>query len=152
LRSQRSTEERIKRMLTEHIFKPARMFKEGVSPRQLEDVFIEEGHRKAFMEISLILTAYPERYKFQKNSIYYDSKASPHNHFLAFFRMAQLLEHLGRASFNCFPLRRSWSPGYMQIDTRILCQQLLRRTWSEGADKLELWGIVVDLDEKAFRD
>ncbi|KAL0074976.1 hypothetical protein J3Q64DRAFT_1610756, partial [Phycomyces blakesleeanus] len=95
LRSQRATEERIKRMLTEHIFEPARIFKEGVSTHRLEDVFI-----------------------FQKDSIYYDSKDSPHSHFLAFFRMAQLLEHPERRSFNCFPLRRSWPPGYMQIDTR----------------------------------
>ncbi|KAL0088851.1 hypothetical protein J3Q64DRAFT_1882119 [Phycomyces blakesleeanus] len=38
------------------------------------------------------------------------------------------------------------------IDTKILYQQLLRRTWSEELDKLELWGIVVDLDENDFRD
>ncbi|KAL0081461.1 hypothetical protein F4703DRAFT_1717085, partial [Phycomyces blakesleeanus] len=83
--------------------------------------------------------------------IYYGPKDSPHNHFLAFFRMFQALENLGYIFFNCFSLRRCWSPGYIQIDTKILYQQLLRRTWSEELDKLELWGIVVDLDENDFR-
>ncbi|KAL0078392.1 hypothetical protein J3Q64DRAFT_1646064, partial [Phycomyces blakesleeanus] len=62
--------------------------------------------------IRSILAAYPERYGFEKNSIYYDSKASPHNHSLDFFYVPRLL---------IFHLRRSWSPCYMQIDTGILC-------------------------------
>ncbi|KAL0074265.1 hypothetical protein J3Q64DRAFT_1647836, partial [Phycomyces blakesleeanus] len=87
-----------------------------------------------------ILTACPERYWFRKNSIYYNFKPSPHNHFLALFCIAQLLEQLGYKSINCFSLRRSWSPCYMQIDTRILCQQILRTTGTAKLDKLELCG------------
>ncbi|KAL0075190.1 hypothetical protein J3Q64DRAFT_1645575 [Phycomyces blakesleeanus] len=95
------------------------MFKERVLTRQVDSLFTEK-YIIVYTFIKQILTVYPEKYMFQKSFIYYDSKASSHNHFLEFFCIAQLLEHLGHGSFYCLPLRRSWSPRYMQVYARIL--------------------------------
>ncbi|KAL0074349.1 hypothetical protein F4703DRAFT_1745260, partial [Phycomyces blakesleeanus] len=84
--------------------------------------------------------------------VYYNSEASPHNKSLASFRMIQLLEKLGHQCFNCFPLRRSWLPRYIQIDIMILYQQILKRVWIIFVDKLGLWESAVDLNIKAFRN
>ncbi|KAI8050430.1 hypothetical protein BDF22DRAFT_599219, partial [Syncephalis plumigaleata] len=68
-----------------------------------------------------VLKAYPEGYKFEKDSIYYDCVAAPAMHLKAFYKLACLFEALGLKAFECFPMRRSFSPCYIHIDTTILC-------------------------------
>ncbi|KAI8053393.1 hypothetical protein BDF22DRAFT_644463, partial [Syncephalis plumigaleata] len=81
---------------------------------------------EAFDVFEPVLKAYPERYRFEK-SIYYDCVARPVKHFKAFLELARLFRKLGLKGFNCFPLRRSYSPCYVHIDTKILCEIFLKR-------------------------
>ncbi|KAG2203129.1 hypothetical protein INT47_004936 [Mucor saturninus] len=80
-----------------------------------------------------------------------DSYAQPENHFMAFVQLARLFETLGLSPFRCFLLRRSWSPVYVQIDSKILCQNILNIRWSNNIDKLDYWKQVVDLNGKLFK-
>ncbi|KAI9311436.1 hypothetical protein BX666DRAFT_1839544, partial [Dichotomocladium elegans] len=68
-----------------------------------------------------VLNSYPRNYQFQHESIYYDARARPDKTFNAFFQLAHICEENGIRGSNCFTLRRSWSPCYMEIDTKILC-------------------------------
>ncbi|KAI9254400.1 hypothetical protein EDC94DRAFT_618706 [Helicostylum pulchrum] len=64
--------------------------------------------------ITNFLSAYPDSYKFQKDSIFYDVAAPPPtNHFKAFYKLAQFFELEKLKKFNCFPLRTTFIPAYI---------------------------------------
>ncbi|KAI9310211.1 hypothetical protein BX666DRAFT_2086102, partial [Dichotomocladium elegans] len=71
----------------------------------------------------------------------------------AFYQLACLFQRLELSAFNCFPLRRRWSPCYMFNDSKTLCQNIPQQSWNND-DKLvnlDYWYEVVDLNSKAFR-
>jgi hypothetical protein len=107
----------------------------------------------AFLALEPVITAYPDSYNFSRNSIYYDSQAHPGKHILAYYKMSQVCETLNIKSFQCFPLRNSFVPGYFQIDTRILRRNILRENDVDYSldGKLRSWEKVVDLQSKAFK-
>ncbi|KAG0744519.1 hypothetical protein G6F57_006376 [Rhizopus arrhizus] len=65
--------------------------------------------------------------------------ARPVAHFKAFYRFSQEFAALNFPVFNCFSFRRSWSPCYATIDSKILCQNILDRKWRIGTDKMPLF-------------
>ncbi|ORE09665.1 hypothetical protein BCV72DRAFT_318889 [Rhizopus microsporus var. microsporus] len=79
----------------------------------------------ALSTLQLVFDAYDESYNFDERRLYYDAKRSPVNHFKAIYQFSRLFEHLGLPVFNCFPLRLSWSPCYVTIDSKILYQNIL---------------------------
>ena len=54
-------------------------------------------------------------------------------------------------SFQCFPLRTSFVPGYMQIDTTILCRHFLLQLRPDMRKKMMYWAQVVDLGSRPFK-
>ncbi|KAI9258702.1 hypothetical protein EDC94DRAFT_501174, partial [Helicostylum pulchrum] len=56
----------------------------------------------------------------KKNSIYYDAVVNPVKHLAAYFKLAEICESNEFKSFQCFPLRKTFIPSYMTIDTMIL--------------------------------
>ncbi|KAI8047131.1 uncharacterized protein B0P05DRAFT_566784 [Gilbertella persicaria] len=71
----------------------------------------------------------------EKNSIYYDCKADPSKHLKAFYYLTQCSESLYNKPFNCFPLRRTFIPSYMTIDTYIVNTQISRNFVISHLDK-----------------
>ncbi|KAI9318169.1 hypothetical protein BX666DRAFT_1935574, partial [Dichotomocladium elegans] len=119
-----STEEISARIL-ETVIEPARRFKLAISSRQINTDLIRQQSDvfwEAFQVLLPVLNCYPEGYRFQKDNIYYDCKTRPANHMKAFYQLACLFQRLELPAFNCFPLRRRWSPCYMFIDRKIFCQ------------------------------
>ncbi|KAI8086987.1 uncharacterized protein B0P05DRAFT_578154 [Gilbertella persicaria] len=78
---------------------------------------------------------YPSDTHFKKNSIYYDCKVDPSKHLKAFYYLTRCSESLYNKSFNCFPLRRTFIPSYMTIDTYIVNTQILRNFIISHLDK-----------------
>ncbi|KAI8055709.1 hypothetical protein BDF22DRAFT_617894 [Syncephalis plumigaleata] len=105
---------------------------------------------KAFNRFKNVLSAYPDGYTFEKN-IYYDCVARPVKHFKAFFELAHLFPRIGLKPFNCFPLRRSFSPCYIHIDTVILCQNILKREFKDKKHMDEYWDEAVDLNSEPLK-
>ncbi|ORE05482.1 hypothetical protein BCV72DRAFT_180870, partial [Rhizopus microsporus var. microsporus] len=62
--------------------------------------------------------AYDEGYNFDERRLYYDVKRNLVDHFKDFYQLFRLFEHLSLPIFNCFPLRRSWSPCCVTIDSK----------------------------------
>jgi hypothetical protein len=60
------------------------------------------------------------------HTIYYDVKASPENHFKAFSKLAELFESEQLKQFSCFPLRTSFIPCYMTLDSKIIHHHILK--------------------------
>ncbi|KAI8050517.1 hypothetical protein BDF22DRAFT_606655, partial [Syncephalis plumigaleata] len=103
---------------TSAITAPAREFKLAIAQRGVRRTAFKKDpmSAKAFNRFKNVLSAYPDGYTFEKN-IYYDCVARPVKHFKAFFELARLFPRIGLKPFNCFPLRRSFSPCYIHIDT-----------------------------------
>ncbi|ORE17718.1 hypothetical protein BCV71DRAFT_264518 [Rhizopus microsporus] len=74
----------------------------------------------------------------------------PQNHFKAFFKLASICEFLKSDCFVCFPLRTSFIPTYMTIDSKIVNFHILKNK-KVSSDKLDIWNQVVYLQKKALR-
>ncbi|KAI9319739.1 hypothetical protein BX666DRAFT_1812039, partial [Dichotomocladium elegans] len=113
--------DQVRQDLYETITRHATGFKLAIARRGVlrEDINAEPGFlREAYDILQPVLNAYPGNHQFQHQSIYYDAKADPVKHFNAFLQLARVCQQNGIRGFNCFPLRRSWSPCYMEIDTK----------------------------------
>jgi hypothetical protein len=96
-----------------------------------------------------LFSAYPKDYRFTKDSIYYDCKANTLKHLKAYYKLSSMCEILQGKSFNCFPLRRTFIPSYMTIDTLILNTQILKNPVTSHLDKEVVWGAVLDFTKKS---
>ena len=91
--------EAISNEIYEQITFPARQFKEIlaskiVDPSSIKLPFQEPIYTQALQRLTHILTSYPVQYTFEKNNIYYDAKANPCEHMMAFHQLARLFETL----------------------------------------------------------
>ncbi|EIE83891.1 hypothetical protein RO3G_08596 [Rhizopus delemar RA 99-880] len=62
-----------------------------------------------------------------------------------------MCEALQNKSFNCFPLRKSFIPSYMTIDTYILNTQILKDSIISHLDKEVVWGAVLNVTSKVMK-
>ncbi|KAJ2381882.1 hypothetical protein GGI23_007483, partial [Coemansia sp. RSA 2559] len=92
---------------------------------------------------------YGPGYKPAEGNIYYDVKKSPRAHAAAFFQMARFLQDRGEHVFQCFPLRRSFIPAHITLDTKTLCNTFLHKRFYPKADKADVWAQFLDLSSKA---
>ena len=98
-----------------------------------------------------VFAHYAVEYAYRQNSIYYDIKANTIDHMNAFWRLSTVSQILDDNAFQVFPVRTSWIPCYMQIDTKILYQHILKQASLVGEPKMEVWARVVDLQRKIFK-
>ncbi|ORE01969.1 hypothetical protein BCV72DRAFT_309569 [Rhizopus microsporus var. microsporus] len=146
-------DDEIKHRIRQDIFLPAQTFKQAISqqPIDLEQIPQEPIYMEALNTLRPVFDAYDRGYNFGEQGLYYDIKHNPVNHFKAFYQLFRLFVFLGLPVFNCFSLGRSWSPCYVTIDSKILCQNILGIRWSNAVDKLDYWRRVVNLDSKALK-
>ncbi|KAJ2566788.1 hypothetical protein IW140_004790 [Coemansia sp. RSA 1813] len=126
----RTTDE-IKEAHEDQIWKPGLKLKEAIKHRNTVLPVITVGDKNIGDMLEPVLTAYDNDYKFEEEGIYYDIKAHPQKHFKAFCCLAVLLETNGYRSFQCFPLRKSFVPMHIEIDTTVLCKSIMG--WSYNA-------------------
>ncbi|KAI8388620.1 uncharacterized protein BYT42DRAFT_611641 [Radiomyces spectabilis] len=151
----RLEEDRIRQLINEAITVPARRFKEAIKSQSVNRKTIPQNlliYMNAYHALRPVLDAYDRDYWLGEGNIYYDVKIRPNNHFEAFYQLDRLFSLLGQRSFNCIPLWRSWSPCYVQIDSKILCQNIMKKNRVNGADKPSYWRQVVDLDAPVFKN
>ncbi|KAG2196872.1 hypothetical protein INT47_011392 [Mucor saturninus] len=97
-------------------------------------------YNNALETLRSVLTSHPVDYQFRGNSIYYDPKARLLvEHRRAFDELVISFIYIELPVFNCFPLRRSWARCYTTIDSKILCQNILGRRWTNRQDKIAIW-------------
>ncbi|KAL1928560.1 hypothetical protein VTP01DRAFT_2916 [Rhizomucor pusillus] len=77
--------------------------------------------------------------------------STPGNHALAYVMMAKFCEDHEIKTFQCMPLRTSWIPAHMQIDTKILATQMLKKPNNIDFD-LDLWKQVVNFQSKPLQN
>ncbi|KAJ1765720.1 hypothetical protein LPJ74_006242, partial [Coemansia sp. RSA 1843] len=106
----------------------------------------------AIRRLTPILSSYATDYEFEKNNIYYDVKVHPEMHAKAFFRIAQLFETEGERVFQSMPLRMTWVPQHITVDTEVLRQNILQdKTYRSTQDTKEnIWWRVLDTKSKAI--
>ncbi|KAJ1663317.1 hypothetical protein IW140_005101 [Coemansia sp. RSA 1813] len=125
------TADEIKEAYEDQIWKPGLELKEAIKHRNTVLPVITVGDKNIGDMLEPVLAAYDNDYKFEEEGIYYDIKAHPKKHFKAFCCLAVLLETNDHRSFQCFPLRKSFVPMHIEIDTTVLCQSIMG--WSYNA-------------------
>ncbi|KAF1796762.1 hypothetical protein FB192DRAFT_1466500 [Mucor lusitanicus] len=142
------------------ITNPARRFKIALSNRTTIEALharFDDGpegfYTTAIDQLVPFLKTYPNNMQFAQDNIYYDCKANPHLHFKAFFRLAELLHQRQVRSFCVFPLRQSFIPGYVIVDTKILMSQIFQRSVRQGEPLRHCreWGQFIDFRMPIFR-
>ena len=147
----KSSKKAINKELREKVYDQCNKVKRAVEKKSVPDVEILNSIAKE--KIKSILDCYPKNYTFQKDSIFYDVKAKPEYHYKSFFKIAELLASDDMKEFNCFPLRTTFIPSYITLDTKIANSHILNNKKQFTADrKLEIWGEVVDLKNVAFKN
>ncbi|OAC98852.1 hypothetical protein MUCCIDRAFT_167295 [Mucor lusitanicus CBS 277.49] len=153
---QRAINQAIRREITN----PARRFKIALSNRTTIEALharFDDGpegfYTTAIDQLVPFLKTYPNNMQFAQDNIYYDCKANPHLHFKAFFRLAELLHQRQVRSFCVFPLRQSFIPGYVIVDTKILMSQIFQRSVRQGEPLRHCreWGQFIDFRMPIFR-
>ncbi|CEP08445.1 hypothetical protein, partial, partial [Parasitella parasitica] len=120
-----------------------------------EDDFLDENEKS--LVVGSILAIYPPNYTFLKSSIHYDVKANPLKHVKTFYKLGQLLKSLtfdsqtgNYKSFIVFPLRKSFVPAYITVDTLIMNYHILgAKAFKE--EKSTIWQKVLNIKYKAFK-
>ncbi|KAI9253058.1 hypothetical protein EDC94DRAFT_651389 [Helicostylum pulchrum] len=64
------------------------------------------------------------------------SIAKPGKHLIAYYKLVETCESYGFKFFQCFPLRSTFIPSYITIDTMILSNQALKDSQRSKFDKL----------------
>ncbi|KAG1085802.1 hypothetical protein G6F42_021245 [Rhizopus arrhizus] len=150
MQANKSSSKAIKEAIREKTYRPCNQVKLAITKKEMPEVGLLDDQSRT--QLNGLLSSYPEDYTFQKNSIYYDVMASPKNHFKAFFRLAELSEAEQMKQFACFPLRTTFIPCYMTLDSKIIHHHVLKSKKNpKTGSKFETWGAVVDLNKKAFK-
>ncbi|KAG1042688.1 hypothetical protein G6F43_011834 [Rhizopus delemar] len=141
MQANKSSSKAIKEAIRNKIYRPCNQVKLAIAKKEMPEVgLLDDQSRTQYNDF---LSSYPEDYTFQKNSIYYDVMASPKNHFKAFFRLAELSEAEQTKQFACFPLRSTFIPCYMTLDSKIIHYHILKsKTNPKIGSKFETWGAV----------
>ncbi|GAA5806514.1 hypothetical protein HPULCUR_012049 [Helicostylum pulchrum] len=134
-----------------NVYSQMNKVKLAVSSKKLEDATSEFLGQDGINTIRSFIGCYSEDYKFEKGSIFYDCKANPVKHLRAYYQIAKTCEALqGGKSINCFPIRTTFIPCYMTIDTLILNTQILKNMVLTHLDKQVVWGGAINLNSKGM--
>ncbi|GAA5807736.1 hypothetical protein MFLAVUS_001111 [Mucor flavus] len=85
-----STEEVIKSAIRKEVYQPCNQVKQAIIKKETPESGLLDA--QSLKTLTMFHASYRENYSFQKNSIYYDVKARPENHFKAFFKLASQLK------------------------------------------------------------
>ncbi|KAG1270104.1 hypothetical protein G6F63_011470 [Rhizopus arrhizus] len=141
IQANKSSSKAIKEAIREKIYRHCNQMKLAIAKKEMPEVGLLDDQSRT--QLNGFLSSYPEDYTFQKNSIYYDVMASPKNHFKAFFRLAELSEAEQMKQFACFPLRTTFIPCYMTLDSKIIHHDVLKSKKNpKTGSKFETWGAV----------
>ncbi|KAG1505912.1 hypothetical protein G6F53_010071 [Rhizopus delemar] len=150
MQANKSSSKAIKEAIRKKIYRPCNQVKLAIAKKEMPEVGLLDDQSRT--QLNDFLSSYPEDYTFQKNSIYYDVMASPKNHFKAFFRLAELSEAEQTKQLACFPLRTTFIPCYMTLDSKIIHYHILKSKKNpKTGSKFKTWGVIVDLNKKAFK-
>ncbi|KAJ2714405.1 hypothetical protein H4R19_001746 [Coemansia spiralis] len=140
----------IREAIWQQIGQPAKQAKQAILRGNFDLSAYDWRTRAALRRLRPVFATYPDDYEFADDDLEADSHLHPERHLKALYALARLTRELGGRVPQCFPLRSSWIPAHTRVDTNILCEQVLGLP-SPGVDMKDAWGLVVDLDHKAFR-
>lgn len=145
------SEEEIKKTMKTDVLDVCHKLKTEISAKRLPTLPANFLTETTTNQIQSFLNVYPDKYNFAKNSMYYDVKAKPQQHLQAYYMLAKICEENNSKSFNCFPLRKGFIPGYMTIDVKILNYHILKNKKFAVGSKFDIWKNAVNLDCRVLK-
>lgn len=151
LNKDKSSKEAISKVLRKKVYDPCNQVKSVVEKKVMPEAAIlgDDAEEK----IKAILQCYPDAYNFTKDSIFYDVKVNPEFHYKAFMKISELFASEDLYQCVCFPLRTTFIPCYMTLDSMIVNHHILKsKTLFKAENKSQIWREVVNINNKAFKD
>ncbi|KAJ2827428.1 hypothetical protein FBU31_003174, partial [Coemansia sp. 'formosensis'] len=129
------------------------------------NLIVDKGKVRVFNMLGPVLQCYDGDYSFDKDNIYYDIKTHPAKHLRAFSKLCQIIEDnssgihkkKGRNKkanlVQCFPLRTTFVPCHMTIDSTILYSRFLKKVQgvTSTSPPEDIWSNIVNLKSKLFK-
>lgn len=115
---------KIKQAIRENVYQPCNQVKMAIKKKNMPEAGLLDD--QSITQLNEFFSMYAVEYTFQKEPIFYDVVASPEKYFKAFWKLAQLSEAYDVKPFACFPLRRTFIPCYMTVDSKILNHHILK--------------------------
>ncbi|KAJ2532360.1 hypothetical protein GGH20_001158 [Coemansia sp. RSA 1937] len=128
LRNIKMPEADIQQQVQRQIWTPACHTKQILRTRHPVGTTAEEKKIVAFL--SPVLGAYPVDYTFEDDSLYLDVKMHPDRHVKAFIMLNQCLAAADHQCIQSLLLQHSWVYGHAPMDTIILVNHILKRSYS----------------------
>jgi hypothetical protein len=140
--TEKSEEDELIKLAIKNVNNQIYQVKLAMWSRKLQDLpqeFLTADHLNM---IRKFFDCYSNNYKFAKNYIFYDCKANPIKHLKAYHQLAKIWDALqGGKSLNCFPIKRTFIPCYMTIDTLTLNVHILKNKVISHLDKQIVLGV-----------
>ncbi|KAG1140606.1 hypothetical protein G6F37_001162 [Rhizopus arrhizus] len=141
MQANKSSSKAIKEAARKKIYRLCDQVKLAIAKKGMSEVGLLDDQSRT--QLNGFLSSYPEDYTFQENSIYHDVMASPKNQFKVLFRLAELSEAEQMKQFDCFPLRTTFIPCYMTLDSKIIHYHVLKcKKNPKTGSKFETWDAV----------
>lgn len=124
-KGQKKTDKEIKDIIYSEITQPCTQLKLALASGNTRNLPISFLSETGISLIQEFFNTYGPDYQFEKGNLYYDAKTNPLNHLKAYYKLADLCERSEFKSFMCFPLRKSFIPCYVTLDTMVVNNHIL---------------------------
>ncbi|KAJ2803269.1 hypothetical protein H4R21_002099 [Coemansia helicoidea] len=129
------------------IWQPARRAKEEIARRNPDLAALDGDTAARLAPLYDVLEAYPLGYTFDRDDRFIDAINYPASHVKALFELALVLEKVkAKKHIQCFPLRTSWVPCHVHVDTQVLCTEVLDVAYKRDVPYQDYWRQVLDID------
>ncbi|KAJ2709493.1 hypothetical protein H4R19_004221 [Coemansia spiralis] len=143
----------IRKACEDEIWAPARQAKEEIEHRKPDIAGLGEDIAERLEPLRKVLDAYGPTYKFDFDDRFYDASKCPAHHVKALFQLALVLEEIGaKKHIQCFPLRTTWVPCHVHIDTQILCTEVLDVAYNDKKPFEIYWEQALELKGDVCRE
>ena len=140
----------IKEAIRKKVYEPCNQVRQCITKKEMPESALLGDQART--QVNELLSMYAVEYRFRKDSIFYDVAANPENHFKAFFKIAELSETNQMKAFACFPIRTTFIPSYMTLDSKILNLHIIKsKKVLKANQKFESWNQVVNMEKKVFK-
>ncbi|KAI7902285.1 uncharacterized protein BX663DRAFT_531307 [Cokeromyces recurvatus] len=136
--------------LREKVYDPCNQVKSAIEKKVMPEAAILDDSAKT--KIKTILQCYPDTYNFKKDSIFYDVNVNPECHYKAFMKISELFVSEKLRQFSCFPLRTTFIPCYMTLDSNIIDHPILKnKTAFKMDNRSQIWGRDSESKQQGFQ-
>ncbi|KAJ1726128.1 hypothetical protein LPJ61_005400, partial [Coemansia biformis] len=134
------------------VWEPARAAKQAIQWRNPDLTGLEPSTQQLLAPLLPVFEVYKDDYEFQYDNLADDVDDEPLKHLKAFCVLASVLRREGGKHIQPLPVRSSWVPAHIQLDTPIICTEILNKSYKQNTFlENQGWDKVLNMGSRIFR-